>query len=465
MHAIHRTATALAITGLAMTLPAGAQQPNRPGPGVDPGTIDLGWRQDAWEAPHAHLPGHQQTPGYAAYVYSPTQVYRVLLRPGFTTTIRLDPGEHIMHAVLGDPGAFETAMVTDSNPTTPDNTIEVRAYNAGIDTSLKLMTASGQHYSFVLSSVPSNHDHVTDLIVDILRDQAGLSAGTRHNVKTGDTMADSTRHRAIFSDPAGTANGTGPAADATGGRAAIRSNPELLAADPRLRALNAGSARIDPQATGSAWGNLDNAGFDPAGMIYDISAFASTREAAAAIAPVRVWRDQHWTFIDFGAKAQSMSRLPTPTLVDDDTENLVAFRFIGEDNQIMVVEAVGNIALVSGPHVVCLILDGHRQPVGTSTVRSGHEPAPVEPPQPAWIEPIETDSGTGTSGTERTAARAEPGAREQEQLRAIHTTGEIPASSNPQHHASQDPAPQEPPDSRDGTDAHTGRRRPGPVQS
>ena len=348
---------ALFLAALFLAGPAlaqGAADPfTAPGPLYQPTQPpDLQRTQPAWSDPEQHRPAYQPVPGYVAYPYDAKSTYPVRTRPGFSTTIRLDPAEHIVQAILADPSAFEYTVAADDNLATPDNAAEIRPFYAGVDTTLKIRTQTGRHYSFYVASVPENWPRITDLTVDIVLPSGPPGHPGPPAAQPGAAPGpggDPGRHQRIFPAPAATpAPVTGPA--------------DSGADDPRLRTLAGNPLAIDPNADGAAWGSLEHVAFDPSRMTYDISAFASTPEAATRIAPVRVWRDDHWTYVDFGHKARGMSDWPAVTLVADGTETPVAVRVAGRERQILIVEAIGDIVLSSGPHVVCLLLPRQARP-------------------------------------------------------------------------------------------------------
>ncbi|WP_204348969.1 hypothetical protein, partial [Klebsiella pneumoniae] len=57
--------------------------------------------------------------------------------------------------------------------------------------------------------------------------------------------------------------------------------------------------------------------------------------AASIIAPVAAWRDDRFTYLDFGPRAASMSTWPVAALVVDGIESPVGTRVAGPNRSVM----------------------------------------------------------------------------------------------------------------------------------
>lgn len=71
------------------------------------------------------------------------------------------------------------------------------------------------------------------------------------------------------------------------------------------------------------------------------------------IAPVRIWQDKDFTYLDFGENAHIRPR-PVVSLLVDGIESPVNTKTIGDNNQVIVVEAIGEFVLRHGQSLVCL---------------------------------------------------------------------------------------------------------------
>ena len=74
------------------------------------------------------------------------------------------------------------------------------------------------------------------------------------------------------------------------------------------------------------------------------------------IAPERVWRDNVFTYIDFGEKALNMNQRPVVSLLVEGGESPVGFRTEGPQSRLLVVEAIGDLVLRNGGRIVCIKL-------------------------------------------------------------------------------------------------------------
>lgn len=328
-----RTPLALA-AALCLPALAGAQS-NSAGalPPVYLGT-NLELEQSAWRDPSAHIGAGQRTPGHRICRHDGASVCAVRTRYGLSTTIRLAPTEQITIASLSDTGAYEAALYEHG----PQNVIEVRPLAAGVDATLKLHTHGGTLYLVYLSSGDHKESTITDIIVDITR--------------PGDAITGAPTMRAAQASSATHA----PAAHGPTTHAATTVSNETLALaqQPPSAQFAALTSSNTEKGIYSLYGNLGIEGFDPAHLRYDLDAYANTPEAARVIGPKRVWRDERWTFIDFGNKAEVRERWPVAFLLTDDTEAPVRTRTAGAHRQILIVEAIGDIVLRSGAMVICL---------------------------------------------------------------------------------------------------------------
>ena len=261
--------------------------------------------QNAWDNPTANMASGSLKPGYAQLTWSKGSVLPVKLRNGMTTLITLPNGEKIADAVIGNDGLF----VIDAAQGGSTMFITPNSANQGSDTNLIVTGESGNVYTFYLRSEPSNSSEITYSQVDVTLD------GTS-------TLP----------------NATG-AVNAAGGSSSIFK-----------KASNASSTvGVD----GEDYGWIKSMKIDPSEFRFDLDIFVPNPDDYV-IAPERVWRDQIFTYIDFGDKVISMTQRPVVSLLIEGGESPVGFRTDGEDGRLLIVEAVGDMVLRSGQRIVCI---------------------------------------------------------------------------------------------------------------
>jgi len=324
---------------------------------------DLELDQPAWNDPGAHIGEGQHAPGHRICRRTES-ICRARLRYSFVTALRLDPSERIARATISDTTSFEAATF----PHGPNNIIELRPLAAGVDATLHIYTHEGTLYPVHLTAKTHLEPTVTDVIIDL----ESRKPGTLHPAPARPAPAPASPTPA---DPPSAATGT-PAQ-----HAALQSR--------QLAAL-AGSSTHKGGIWGD-YGNLQIDGFDPAQLVYDVEAWASTAEAARIIGPTRVFRDQHWTYIDYSNKLEVRQRWPVALLLTDGTESPIPYRIAGPNGEILIIEAIGDIVLRSGQLVICLRLKRSPSPASPTFLTASPQPDTVLPPVPTVIAP-EADS-------------------------------------------------------------------------
>lgn len=261
--------------------------------------------QAAWDNPTANMAAGSLKPGYAQLTWSKGSVLPIKLRNGMTTLVTLPNGEKIADAVVGNAGLFSI----DATQGGSTMFITPVSSNQGSDTNLIVMGESGNQYIFYLRSEPSNSSEITYSQVDVSLD--------------GNSTLP---------------NATG-ATNAVGGSASIFK-----------KASNASSTvGVD----GEDYGWIKSMKIDPSEFRFDLDIFVPNPDDYV-IAPERVWRDQIFTYIDFGDKVISMTQRPVVSLLIEGGESPVGFRTDGEDGRLLIVEAVGDMVLRSGQRIVCI---------------------------------------------------------------------------------------------------------------
>ncbi len=261
--------------------------------------------QNAWDNPTANMASGSLKPGYAQLTWSKGSVLPVKLRNGMTTLITLPNGEKIADAVIGNDGLF----VIDAAQGGSTMFITPNSANQGSDTNLIVTGESGNVYTFYLRSEPSNSSEITYSQVDV------------------------------------TLDGTSTLPNATGAVNAVGGSSSIF-----KKVSNASSTvGVD----GEDYGWIKSMKIDPSEFRFDLDIFVPNPDDYV-IAPERVWRDQIFTYIDFGDKVISMTQRPVVSLLIEGGESPVGFRTDGEDGRLLIVEAVGDMVLRSGQRIVCI---------------------------------------------------------------------------------------------------------------
>ena len=261
--------------------------------------------QAAWDNPTANMASGSLKPGYAQLTWSKGSVLPIKLRNGMTTLITLPTGEKIADAVIGNDGLFSI----DATQGGSTMYITPVSSNQGSDTNLIVTGESGNKYIFYLRSEPSNASEITYSQVDVMLDGGGALS-----TNTG-------------------------AVNAAGGSASIFKK--------------ASNAQSTIGADGEDYGWIKSMKIDPSEFRFDLDIFVPNPDDYV-IAPERVWRDQIFTYIDFGDKVISMTQRPVVSLLIEGGESPVGFRTDGEDGRLLIVEAVGDMVLRSGQRIVCI---------------------------------------------------------------------------------------------------------------
>ena len=261
--------------------------------------------QSAWDNPTANMASGSIKPGYAELTWSKGSVLPVKLRNGMTTLITLPAGEKIADAVVGNDGLFSI----DATQGGSTMYITPATSNQGSDTNLIVTGVSGIKYVFYLRSEPSYSSEITYSQVEVLLD------GTS-------TLPNAT----------GTTSGTGTSSSIF---KKVSNATNTIGVD------------------GEDYGWIKSMKIDPSEFRFDLDIYVPNPDDYV-IAPERVWRDQIFTYIDFGDKVISMTQRPVVSLLIEGGESPVSFRTDGEDGRLLIVEAVGDMVLRSGQRIVCI---------------------------------------------------------------------------------------------------------------
>ena len=310
----------------------------------------LGLTQDAWRDPTKSMGRDQSSPAFKRLRWTPDSVLQVNTREGLITTISLPSHETVVQTIVSDPGSIEVSTAPNRKA------IVVKPVYAGIDGNVVIYGQSGAIYTIYVRSTTFNDKTLPDVRVAI--------------------------------------EGVAPVNDVPrpGGAEAA---PASLGPHGRVQ----GSAKGDTDPSASL--TTPRAGSTPKGVDYaavahtgqgrlrtDLKILSST-QAATIIAPVAAWRDDKFTYLDFGPRAASMNTWPVAALVVDGVESPVGTRVSGPNRSVMVVESLGNITLRNGQHVVCIQLEVEdNDPRRPKVERTYHSSAKVPAPLPAHVEDV-----------------------------------------------------------------------------
>lgn len=284
----------------------------------------LGMQQKAWNKPMDHLGEGQTKPGYSRYFWTPDLVLPLRIREGMHTLINFPSWEYIENVYIGNETAFG---VQNAAP----NAIMVFATNPdmiGMDTNMMVFGRSGNRYVFYLRSETFNADRITNAVVDIIVSDAKF---------TPDDSGKTPYSEGITETSGGMGGGMGMSSFG-GGRAAQGKRKSK-------------GGRTKSFVSGETW--LEDLEMDPEKLKFDIDVFIPNPEDME-IAPERVWRDEIFTYIDFGPKALSMVQRPIVSLLVQNSESPIGFRTRGPNGRLMVVEGIGDMVLRNGQRFMCL---------------------------------------------------------------------------------------------------------------
>ena len=273
----------------------------------------LGMQQKAWNKPMEHLGEGQSKPGYSKYYWTPDLVLPLRIREGMHTLINFPSWELIENVFIGNESAFGAQKVAPNGLMIYAASVDL----VGMDTNMIVFGRSGNRYVFYLRSETFNTDRITNSVVDII-------------VNDNKFVPDESGVTPMASGAVTSGGGIG------GG------------------GFSAGSAHNVKKGSKNAtedW--LADVEVDPEKLRFDIDVFIPN-PADMEIAPERVWRDEIFTYIDFGPKALTMLERPIVNLLSQGSEVPIGFRTRGPNGRLMVVEGIGDMVLRNGKRLLCL---------------------------------------------------------------------------------------------------------------
>ncbi|MCL2672786.1 MAG: TrbG/VirB9 family P-type conjugative transfer protein [Alphaproteobacteria bacterium] len=267
----------------------------------------LGMMQRAWNDPMRNLGEGQSRPGYSRYWWRPDTVLPIRLREGMMTLINFPAWELIENVWIGAQDAFYGEV-----PTANSLLLYPAAGVVGVDSNMVVFGRSGNRYAFYLRSETYNTERITNTVVDVMASAPAGSGG-------------------------GGRGGSGVLGNFMGGGNSGR---------------NSGGPHLN-RDKGPDW--METVPVNPEAFRFDLDILIPNPEDVD-IAPERVWRDEIFTYIDFGERALSMNNRPVVSLLQQESETPVGFRTRGKHGRMMIVEAVGDLVLRNGRKVVCIKL-------------------------------------------------------------------------------------------------------------
>ena len=297
------------------SMDAAIEQSNGQYSEIDMPFWSLGMQQKAWNKPMEHLGEGQSKPGYSKYYWTPDLVLPLRIREGMHTLVNFPSWELIENVFIGNESAFGAQKVAQNGLMIFAASVDL----VGMDTNMIVFGRSGNRYVFYLRSETFNTDRITNAVVDIIVNDAKF-------------VPDESGLTPAASGAVGSGGGFG--GGFTGGSNFGRSGNKKTTKNPTEDWL------VDLEV-------------DPEKLRFDIDVFAPN-PADIEIAPERVWRDEIFTYIDFGPKALTMMERPVVNLLSQGSEVPIGFRTRGPNGRLMVVEGIGDLVLRNGKRLLCL---------------------------------------------------------------------------------------------------------------
>ena len=247
-------------------------------------------------------------------------VYKMRVREWFVSLIQLPEGERIESADVGDPSGFTVERRSD-------NRLMIKPLGAGYDSTLVVYGESGRIYPFYLRAEGFNSTNTPDVIFKI-----------EGRVPDIDRLAT----QVVF-EPHG-------ATDATK-REMPDIQPDKSGKGDELDEIVSDLQTTEPGTPAEDF--VANVEFDPA-KLHGFDAYEMWGDDDTLV-PERVYRDDHFTYIDFGDKWKDME-LPVAYVVVDDIDETVNTRVQG---RVYIVESTRElITLKSGKSFLCIKYKG-----------------------------------------------------------------------------------------------------------
>lgn len=263
-----------------------------------PNGLPLGATQDAWNAAPAEA-------GVYRFAWTPHVTGRVTLRTAMPAVFTLPSGDAISEVVVGDQNHFKYRLAENHS-----DKLFAWTTTAGADTSLHIIGESERVYSFILRSEDHRSPNLSSVRVFIETQDPGFENAVATSEPTAVPVP-------MPANQTQTANAGQSLAPEINDPEDPRQNAEWV----RAIAFNPSDVRFDREMSGDA-----------------------------EIAPVRVFRDEQFTYLWYGTRADSI-RWPNVQKQIDGVDNPVNFRSEGE---YLIVESIETLTLSHGDKTVCI---------------------------------------------------------------------------------------------------------------
>lgn len=265
-----------------------------------------GLAQEAWSRPFEAMSQGQVTPGVARFSWTADLIMPIQVGEATGSSIVFPDWEIIEEVLIIDGQAIEAQI-------TRPNVIDLRTVQVGRDTSVKIISESGNLYTFYVRSTGRNAEKLSDVQVFV---EAPISKGSSNWFRD--------QSKSSFSRSGGAGVSDNPAL----------SNTRHDASDAHPMSVSNGAEAV-PQ---------DRRFFEH--RMFEV------KDGDSEIAPEYVMHDGRFTYLTFAA---GVTDKPAVFRVVDGKEGRVNTRTIGRFGETVVIEAMGDFVLRSGGRAVCIV--------------------------------------------------------------------------------------------------------------
>lgn len=301
--------------------------------------------------------------------FHPVDVYTVFLRVGAISLITLPFSEEIQHAVLGDDTVFQMQFLKNSGRPA-NNVLALSTSQMRVDTNLVIFTTSQKIINFWLRSIdPNSTDHSPTIQTIVTTAPLSFSTAPVSSSPSGREQ----NQRGTILHGAGRTSAAGDRVpyqateydqsraviDELGGAAAGQSAPnnDVWAygrtediSEVQIPAASNVRQREQPDV-------IRQIKFDPTNLRFGDYAILLQTPDARAIAPVRVYHDGIYTYLDFEDENRPREG-PSIRQVIDEIDSPVNWEVLGANGDRLAVHTIGDFTLRAGDMIVCIVYEG-----------------------------------------------------------------------------------------------------------
>ena len=253
-------------------------------------------------------------------------VYKIRTREFMTTTLVLPADAQIASADLGDGAGFQVKQKAA-------NMLAVRPVSYGLDTNLNVYTQSGRVYPFYLRAESFNSKNIPDVLVKIIGSETPPKIETLE-IEGGPVTAG-----------AASIDGAGKDAEPKDGK---KPPKEGKGADKIASAVD---ALTHPKSDSGDF--VRSVPFDPSKLHgWNDYRLWGGGDSAKELKPIVVYRDDFFTYLQYGKKFDTLEDLPTAYVVKDGIDELVNTRVQG--NTFIIENLASLITLKDGKSFLCI---------------------------------------------------------------------------------------------------------------